>query len=234
MTDEPIDAGNEQDDSDSRGYEAFKASLRKAADKCKTRSQEIKDYFGKLENWVSFGTLIFVAGYTCVSLWQSLIVRDQERRQLRAYVGAFAPPPGTPILSLQDDGRFAVHLGIRNYGATPAYGLEYLSGINIRDYPLPDNIDWSIPPSKEPPSRLTLFPGSADGEMIAVMSRPLTESEIGSFRDGKTHQILMWGTITYRDAFRTNHFTDFCVGIFGDPTGKVIYHRPCDRHTDSD
>lgn len=62
---------------------------------------------------------VLVCGYTLTQVQQLSVVRDQEQRQLRAYVGVI---PGD-VESFDDNLKMKYNYRIKNYGATPAYHI---------------------------------------------------------------------------------------------------------------
>ena len=165
------------------------------------------------------------------ALW---ISRDVEQRQLRAYVGTtFGEESGKS--SFYPPGLAIIRLPIHNFGQTPAYEVRYEAGIDLRAYPLPKNNDFKVPSieNNTAPNPFTLFPNMTTPMGIVVHTkRPLTQSEVASIQDGKTHQMYVWGTISYRDAFGTQRWTHFCVGFYN-LTGEGADFAPCSAYNDS-
>ncbi len=60
----------------------------------------------------------------------------------------------------------------------------------------------------------------------------LTQPEIDSILDGKTHRMYVFGTIIYHDAFDHQWYSDFCFAYYGDsPTFTAMDY--CDQHNDA-
>jgi hypothetical protein len=166
----------------------------------------------------------------CFTGRQVSIARDTEQRQLRAYVGTFVPKD---LLSIDANRYVTLRLRMKNYGLTPANEIEYLAGINLRDYPLSDRTDFSIPQPTTSPSKITLFSGELEEQQIqAVTKFGLSPQNLDDLRF-KRQVLLIWGTLKYRDTFGCRHFTNFCIGVAGDVQG-VFTNETCDRHTDTD
>jgi len=160
---------------------------------------------------------------------QGAIAEDTEKRQLRAYVAVFISegnhentfqPPATP----------AVHFDVRNSGITPAYETTHLSGVNMCDYPLPKNFNFTTPDPPTPPTPMTVFSGVNNVGMTITSKRRLTSDEYQGIANGK-RRVCFWGTVRYADAFNEIHFTNFCNYFYG--TANTIINEACEQHNDS-
>lgn len=193
------------------------------------------------KHWLDYatGTFAFIAAigaiaaavFTGCQVW---IAKDTEKRQLRAYIGLVPPadnqvanafiPPVKPIIRLTP----------QNFGLTPASKAVHETGMSLAPYPLPKSFGYPIQKLDTPPNPITIYPGPFNlAGIIAGASRSLTDEEIASIQDGKTKRLYVYGTITYTDAFREPHFTNFCISFYK-LTRTEVQREPCNEHNDSD
>jgi hypothetical protein len=187
----------------------------------------------KGRHWLEYAIFIFVIATTVATGWAAYftqqqweVTSDQEKRQLRAYVGIV---PGD-VENLGDIGKQTWNASRKNYGQTPAYDVAivaYGQSIIHTGEPIPTN-----PPLPPPDIRgaITLFP-TADLALrlkgIAINKEKLTE-----FLNADGFQLVYFGTIQYHDIFDQRHFTYFCWMYSRDhPNGKDA--EGCLGHNDS-
>ena len=167
---------------------------------------------------------------TSCQIWA---IRDNAQRQLRAYVGVVVPPDNQRINRFFPPEVPTVRLNVRNFGQTPAYKASYIAASDIRAFPLPKDNDYAITVDKKLSNPVTIFPGIFDlGDIKIVTKRALTAEEIASIQDCNVRRLYAWGTISYEDAFKAQHYTNFCVS-FCNLTAKDVQYEPCNDHTDS-
>jgi len=230
MAENSFEPDHEQNDAEPRGYDAFKASLRKPVVESETRCQKAKTYFKKFKNRVAFFTLIFVAIYTVVTWLQLVVVRDQERRQLRAYVGLRRDNdsivkiicmdcdglPSTPLPAFNMRGnRDIMFLKIKNFGTTPAYrpmlcvrviAIPLKSDVTVEDaHSVFDdcdkkNVTWS-----------TIWPNEERPNRIVMDDE--TIENLWKSRTGQAEAVLI-GFIRYLDVFNDIHHSYLCYRYF--------------------
>ena len=97
-----------------------------------------------------------------------------------------------------------------NHGQTPAYDVSHAAEIAILPHPLPPNFQF---PAQFPvASRFVLHPrASFDAGVVAP--RPFTGVEIVQATTNDGFRIYLYGSVTYRDAFKKHRETTFCVSI---------------------
>jgi hypothetical protein len=162
------------------------------------------------------------------------VARDQEQRQLRAYVGILIrdlgttnpfAPPRIPTVSFD----------YKNSGSTPAYHVTHESGASLCDHPLPIDFPFSViheTLAKQPDRPITIFPGTITNLGITTStSGPLTPAMFAAIADGQTIRVCFWGTILYDDAFGYPRYTNYCYSYFG--TVETITHETCEQHNDA-
>jgi len=214
MSDEPLNSSHEHNKSDPCGYEAFKASLRKSAIERISRRQKKKNYFDKFENKVSFATLVFVGIYTVITGGQFFIAKDQEQRQLRAYLTVDA----VGITRFNNSDPIEGGIQFKNTGQTPAYKIRSIASIDMSDYPRTIN----YMSGNQIAERLSAIVGSG-GLSIANLkiARKLTPMEYEAVMHG-TGAIYIFGRVLYDDAFGKLRCTYFRFFYTGGPSGVRV------------
>lgn len=155
---------------------------------------------------VAFFTLL-IAGFTA-TLWHATtkIVSGADQnaeRQLRAYVGLDMPSSNFKTSPPRD-----WHVGIKNYGQTPAYHLAgwcrgaVIEPPDVKTFPFPEgeNDERSV----MSPSEIQTIPIKWDSE--------LSGSELSGV-EGGTLTLYIWGKVSYRDAFKKCRWTKFRIHI---------------------
>jgi hypothetical protein len=159
---------------------------------------------------------------------QAEVSEDSEKRQLRAYVYAKPPPQG--VQDVVAGRSVTAVFAIRNSGQTPAYHVRMRGNAGVGPWPRPPGAPWREGPYG---SEMVLSPETetSTGGRIASTgaSDNLTQTEIDSVRDGRTHRIYLFGTITYHDAFDQPWYSDFCFAYYGN--GPILTAMDyCDQH----
>jgi hypothetical protein len=135
------------------------------------------------------------------------VTRDQERRQLRAYVVVNTV---SGMENFQINGRLKSAIVFENVGQTPVYDGKWLAGLNVRSYlPAIPNIECAAI-AKSPQGFVSFFGKTSNPEKSAPENEPLTEPVINEINAGIS-TIYFIGRFCYQDIFRDQHWTDFCV-----------------------
>jgi hypothetical protein len=231
-----------------KGYSTSEAviALKDALIKENTANRE-RQPSDKKPGWIEISTLILVIVTTGLLVVQDVILHNSDvtfretleaqrlssERQLRAYVGVIPPSDDQVVNAFLPPASPLVRLTPKNFGVTPAYGAELLSGMGVAPYPLPKTFTYPIQKIDTPPNPITIYPGTFDiAGIVADAARPLTQDEIASIQDGKNKRLYVWGAITYKDAFGKSHFTHFCIGFYN-LTPTRVQREPCNDHNDS-
>lgn len=189
-------------------------------------------YYKKWDTVNIIGASI-AAGLLGGALWQAILIRDSEHRQLRAYVGIDIPTPLTTAVSSLKN--LTGHLKLRNFGQTPALSVVFQADMDVRDYPLaPDNS--FVERFVEPPESITVFPGTSNlWGVDANLKHPLSDKDLFDIRDGSHRRLYLWGKVQYLDIFNCQHYTNFCISLSGLTTDAVgsIKMEPCSKYNDS-
>ena len=132
--------------------------------------------------------------------------RKTAQQQLRAYVAARAES----VSSFGPDVPVGIRFRMTNHGQTPAHDVSQTATIAILSHPLPPNFNFPPPPTPTP-SKFVLHPG-ASFDAGVVAPRPFTGDEIVQ-ATSNDFRIYLYGSVTYRDAFKKHRETTFCVSI---------------------
>lgn len=144
-----------------------------------------------------------------IGIWQVGTAQTTMRRQLRAYLHL---TPGE--VKSQDTGtgfRFEARPWVHNKGQTPAYNVQYLATIRMLPHPIPAGYKFELPDHGVERSRMTLGPGQ-QSYLVAVADGLLSEAEIKQVKGlaPGLGRLVVYGTVTYDDAFKVRRHTDFC------------------------
>lgn len=179
----------------------------------------------------AFTALLFVA--TILLWWGG---ERHSRRELRAYVSV---TPKLVLLSIDEGKIVGVDCTIKNHGQTPAFEVNYVFGISV----LAPNSELPIA-GRKITENAAVFP-NAEISTRFFSERPLTSKEADDVGTG-TRRLHLWGTATYRDAFRKRRTTRFSASVGGHDFAehiRAVRHRHAsppefrwmweDRHNDA-
>ncbi len=176
-----------------------------------------------IAEWIFEGAIaLMVLGTLCATsvaaYWTSqqwVTADDQERRQLRAYVGVAAGDIedfGAP------DNKQRLHLVRKNYGLTPAYDVGFS---NVGTLVVTTNTLFSIntPAACKQASvagLITMFPTvELPLKINFAGDKPIISAEdIGYIKAG-TKQFVYFGDVCYHDTFGATHYTNYCYMFRG-------------------
>jgi hypothetical protein len=166
------------------------------------------------------------AAYFSYHQWK--VAEDAEKRQLRAYV--FERP--IRVMRFEAGAKPIGVVANRNSGQTPAYHVRAISGIAIARFPLEDNEIPSIAPDKSPETVLNPTNEYDVGEN-KEFDQEIRPADVDAVRDGKIDRIYVYGTVFYQDAFGTEHYSNFCFGLYGQGKELTTWEY-CPTHNDAD
>ncbi|HEX3915530.1 MAG TPA: hypothetical protein VHW71_18680 [Steroidobacteraceae bacterium] len=159
--------------------------------------------------WLEIFAVCFAALAFIASAWQGWVMRDQEKRQLRAYVMA-----DRASITVDASNNVHVIVDFRNSGLTPAYdftgsGCLYLGGFALQNNTIV--FEDSLPEPKVEESVRTRSMVSPNGgirqkkqfpfcDARSAQTRPLTSGERERLSKG-TAALYAYGHGSYVDAF---------------------------------
>ena len=133
MSADEIHPHNVTDNSSQPSGEAISSASRQPPPESENRERNKRGYFSKFKNWVSLLTLLAVASYTGISAIILCTQRDQEQRQLRAYVMV-----QSSVFGFNDKGQLSAKITIKNFGSTPAYNVRHWACTVVSSFPEQD------------------------------------------------------------------------------------------------
>jgi hypothetical protein len=153
------------------------------------------------------------------ALWlatRDLVTGESEtsKRQLRAYIGVAVGRIEKFGSSTPVEGSVIV----KNFGQTPAYDLTQIAAILVESLPFTGPFADLLPGRTGPPKRIALLNPTQDFLAGAAGAKPFTDAEVVSINDGNKFRLHLFGKITYLDALKERHYTNFCF----DYTGEMI------------
>jgi hypothetical protein len=173
--------------------------------------------------WLSASAAAGFTGYL------AYIAKHTERVQLRAYVSV--KPLQAGITNFGSSMTSELQLSIQNSGQTPAIDLTNLSILLPRPYPLPENMDLTIPiPETQKEAGITLHPREAD--FGSILTRTVEPPQYAAIKMGIA-RLYAFGTINYKDVFGTAHWTHFCYSFYGEGATLTKWVS-CPRYNDTD
>lgn len=167
-------------------------------------------------------TNILLAAFTFVLM----IVAIQQYRfghvTERAYVVAKALDDN--VSDLQVGKTPSVRLAMENEGHTPAYHVMATQVLEVALSKFPKQATFKSDQTRE--NEVTIFSGVPLG-MSASEKHPMTQIEFDGVKSG-IYRACAWGNITYEDAFKVSHYTNFCLCYSSSP--PAVY---CPYHNDA-
>jgi hypothetical protein len=139
--------------------------------------------------------------------YQVSISQDVEKRQLRAYVEVIFVENNNAVISFSPDKRLIFAFYMQNKGQTPAFNVKGAGHVEMIKYPIDRNFDFPLNFSE---METTLFPNNTDPHYLYLYHDVLTDSEKKQIAFEGDYRFVMYGTITYTDAFGEDHFTTMC------------------------
>lgn len=173
--------------------------------------------------WLISVTGLLVIATGVLAWYTRRLVRgaeDTARRQLRAYIcleeGRIEPHG--------NEGYCDVIFTLKNSGQTPAYNVETWQITRI--------VDLAEPPYviRTPDKWGMVGPGAGIG--CKLLHNPLTPADRSDIKlEKKT--VIVWGQVTYKDAFGQERYTNFCH-ILGSETQHGWRLMPAKQGNDAD
>jgi hypothetical protein len=155
--------------------------------------------------------------------------RQFSQMQLRPYLSVTEPGfiPQNPERNL-----FAgMQVNVVNTGHTPAHNFRVASRVGILPFPLPDDIDLTIP-DHEIISSGHINPGQRFF-FRRNLDRLMSDDELQDIIAGNHRRIYIYGTVYCIDAFGNEHFTNFCqFGVWA-VEGNFLGAINTPRHNDA-
>ncbi len=115
-----------------------------------------------------------------------------------------------------------VQFGLRNVGQSPAFIREYAFRVRYFENGTPPQPEYGSP-IKLPEGAAALAPketGRPFWQRRDLEEAPLTPDKVIALRQGQV-ELLFYGFILYRDVFRINHESRFCLKY--NPNDKLFY-----------
>lgn len=152
-----------------------------------------------------------VFAYTIIQGHQLGVIRDQEKRQLRAYVGLLP----TEVRNFGPNSKVIFDLEMKNTGLTPAYAAHGGGVVGVFPYPLPHGYEgnWTLDIKTEQ-SRSAIFPNGSQGLHTEIHDF-LTPDQTEAIRAGSAIQLYVLEIVYYRDVFGDKHWTRTCSSVGG-------------------
>jgi hypothetical protein len=127
--------------------------------------------------------------------------------------------------------RFEIRPVIKNTGQTPAHDVVMYARAVILPTALPPNFDFRAPADLSGGSVMMLGPNQ-DRFTSAILPRRLSFAELRGIFTAQTVRLYVYGTVTYRDAFKRRRWTNFCYSIVWLPRRGNMWHATT-RHNDA-
>ena len=156
------------------------------------------------------------------------VTRDQERRQLRAYVSIMGKDT-TEHLDVGQKPEFT--LDVKNTGSTPAFNISTGGKIIVLPYPLPGALNM-VPQKGVPNSRTALFPGATNN--IPLEGDVITADDAKNLKGPEPkYRIYFLAHVEYDDIWGERHYTHFCMRTV--PIVATSQHPEyCEQYNDAD
>lgn len=227
-----------------REYRGLLNVLHSFLNQYKTNSTNDNERSKQDSKWIKAGAIaaIIYSGLTVVIIvaviCQAWTARDQEQRQLRAYIGIDHIDVDCcghvdEYSSTEKSTENVVHIYIKNVGQTPASDVRVKMGfveIFPATLPFPDRINFALEHSTGPPQAFPRIEASRymlpeDKEFYTATPSP---TAIMRAQNGLS-KVVLFGHIEFTDVFGTRHYVDFCELYFTDYFGNQNFET-CPQH----
>jgi hypothetical protein len=152
---------------------------------------------------------------------QRLITELQSRAYLSVeHLGMVPQNAGTGL-------RFEPRAAIVNKGNTPAYKVKYSARAEVVPFPPPSDYVFNLP--RIPEEGIGGFiPSTLNRIMSAVVPEIYSDPELAKIKASVETRIVMWGRVTYEDAFGIARFVNFGLSyvFFEDGTTTMTNELP--------
>ncbi len=159
---------------------------------------------------------------------QIAVAKSTAAKQLRAYVSV--KPSQNGVKNFGSSLTASLKIIILNSGQTPAIDLTISAILFPRPFPLPKDMDLTIPNPANEASRLTLHP--RDTEFGSTLTRTIEPLGYDAIKTG-IGRLYTFGIVNYKDIFGVEHWTQFCYYFEGDGPNLTEWTN-CSRYNDTD
>ena len=165
---------------------------------------------GRIMIWITGGAT--VTGFISLYFLYATLAQNLAtlKIQQRAYLSVVSEGPEF-VYGLKPDVPIRVNIRYKNTGPLPATGVRTTHGISVGPNALAQV--QKVAPSEVGRSLGVLVP-SGVGVTTTNQVNGLTADQLATFMKGETIQnniqIVVWGSIFYRDIFHDSHETEFC------------------------
>jgi hypothetical protein len=149
--------------------------------------------------------------------------------QMRAYLSI---SPGA-LIEQDDNKEVKIELQpwIVNNGLTPAHEVRYNAKVQVLRIPIADNFTFPLPPMAPAPSTTTVGPRQQTF-MITAADDLLARNVLAELKQPGGRRLVIYGTVTYKDAFGNPWWTNFCYFIIWGSAGQPAWIA-AHRHNES-
>ena len=128
--------------------------------------------------------------------------------------------------------RFEPRRTIVNRGNTPAYKVKVVARADVVPFPVRDDYPFDLPAIEEEGAG-SIIASTLTKIVSAVVPDIYPDAEVTRIKAGGEIRILMWGKVTYEDAFDIARFVDFGLSFIWMNDGTTIMSNDAPRHNDS-
>ena len=152
----------------------------------------------------------------------------RQQRFMRAHLSVF--PRGWVKQNMETGQPYEIHVLINNSGNTPAYNVTTTISLDIFPFPLPEEIDLSLPPTLD--IKMSIAAHSQDTFIVGRLNRLITNEEFEQVVKGVSPKMYVFGEIHYDDVFGESHYTNFCRWASWDTKWHItMFNSP--RHNEA-
>jgi hypothetical protein len=231
-THDPNKSANKQkggdERSDDKGNANASAITEGEQDKSRIRKQ-IDKFFKTPQDGIAVIALIVAVFAAIGTICQAWIARDQEQRQLRAYLSAQIPAKFIEVLP---DNTVQIVVAIKDFGQTPGIDARNGSAFEIRPYPMPKDVKIIVPTLVGP--AVSVYPQNDLGETITgTLALKATDAQVIDAFASKGQRPYFYGTVHYQDIFGEDRHTNFCFNVLGSLIDRKFGFERCPQFNDS-
>lgn len=120
--------------------------------------------------------------------------------------------------------RPTVEVWFENGGQTPAVGAVFELKLEVRDTPLPEELDF---PAEAGDASKEYLPAHAKTSQLLTKKQPLTGEQINAIKDGRL-TFYVYGRVRFRDKLGRRYLTKYCAYYMKDMPRLTT----CSQHND--
>ncbi|HUY68237.1 MAG TPA: hypothetical protein VMV79_02935 [Alphaproteobacteria bacterium] len=157
------------------------------------------------------------------------IIDKNGRKQMRAYLSIIT---GNCFpQNREKNTKYEIRIFIKNTGFTPAHAVYCAFRIKIFPFPLPEDVDLSLPPAPVSETAGHIATGQHN-YFTAWLDDFISDETIEEIKGLRGKALYLYGTVKYKDVWGESCYTNFCQMALWDSDGNYNTLN-VNRHNDA-